>query len=151
MSTNSYPDSPVPGSLETQLGQQHPQEMSLAPDPCTCWEKIQERLSNLPKITWLMRGKAKAGTQIHGPPQTHMPNITLGLGNQKNTTNAPPSRIRSWSGQCSAFWMQVFRRQKPLSSSWDACVDHLLFLTWTPRGSGREKVGFYEREPLLCS
>lgn len=43
----------------------------------------------MPKITWLMRGKAKAGTQIHGPPQTHMPNITPGIGEPEKYNKCP--------------------------------------------------------------
>lgn len=72
------------------------------------------------KITQLMRGEARAGTQAHGPPQTHVP--STGAGELEKHNKGPALKeLGGWSGQGPAFWTLMHRRQSPLGSFWD-CV-----------------------------
>lgn len=68
-----------------------------------------------------MRGEARAGTQAHGPPQTHVPGTGAGEPEKHNKGSAL-KELGGWSGQRPAFWMLMHRRQSPLGSFWDCAL-----------------------------
>lgn len=109
--TKSPPEALPLLSFKTQPQQQHLQETSLPRPLYHTEEEVEQRLRNLPKITQQTRGDA--GTQAQGVPQTHRSWGGGGLPEKSTKAQVAQRLIR-----------MLIRRQNPLSSIWEMCVDH---------------------------